>query len=77
MMPEKDYVGCQAIWVVGEFHSLRLFVPGLGGGTKNRVMGMSCGFRALLFASHNFLIMNLVPLSILHSGSGTHHLSIF
>ena len=30
MMPKKDYVGSQAIWVVDEFHSLTLFVPGLG-----------------------------------------------
>ena len=28
--PEKDYAGSQAVWVVDEFHSLTLFVPGLG-----------------------------------------------
>ena len=37
----------------GEFHSLAVFVAEGGGWlTKKRVMGMSCGFLALLFALH-------------------------
>ena len=49
MMPEKDYVGCQAIWVVDEFHSLTLFVLGVGVRDKEPSDGDVLRFQSLAF----------------------------